>query len=88
MRFSINHFVSLLLAFVLLPAIAMPEESGAWKFLPPTPTARTEVAVVNHQDKIYLIGGFTPAQGDVFIRSRDTAQLYSLRTAASTRFAM
>ncbi|HKI68821.1 MAG TPA: kelch repeat-containing protein, partial [Verrucomicrobiae bacterium] len=36
------------------------EQSGNWKVLPATPTARTEVAVVNHQDKIYLIGGFTP----------------------------
>ena len=60
MRFSIKKTVFYLWAFVLLPATAMAQESGAWKFLPPTPTARTEVAVVNHQDKIYLIGGFTP----------------------------
>lgn len=33
---------------------------GSWQQLPPTPTPRTEVAVVNHDGKVYLIGGFTP----------------------------
>jgi N-acetylneuraminic acid mutarotase len=60
MRFSIKQFSFILLAFILLPASTLAEQSGDWKVLPPTPTARTEVAVVNHQDKIYLIGGFTP----------------------------
>ena len=60
MRFSIKKVVFYFWAFALLPAVSIAEESGAWKFLPPTPTARTEVAAVNHQDKLYLIGGFTP----------------------------
>jgi N-acetylneuraminic acid mutarotase len=59
MRFSIKQFVFIFLVFVLLPASLL-AEPGDWQVLPPTPTARTEVAVVNHQDKIYLIGGFTP----------------------------
>ncbi len=60
MPLSINKFVFLILAFVLIPVATVAQESGTWKILPATPTARTEVAVVNHQDKIYLIGGFTP----------------------------
>lgn len=60
MRFSIKSFQFFLLAFVLLPASTLLAETGTWEILPPTPTARTEVAVVNHQGKIYLIGGFTP----------------------------
>ncbi len=60
MNCSIKNFVFYVLAFALFPVSTFAEESGAWKFLPPTPTARTEVAVVNHQDKLYLIGGFTP----------------------------
>ena len=60
MRLSIKQSLLILLAFILLPASTLAEQSGNWKVLPPTPTARTEVAVVNHQGKIYLIGGFTP----------------------------
>jgi N-acetylneuraminic acid mutarotase len=60
MRLSIKHFQVLFLVFVLLPVSTLLAESGSWEVLPPTPTARTEVAVVNHLDKIYLIGGFTP----------------------------
>ena len=60
MNGSIKQFGFIILGLVLLPASTLAQESGTWKLLPPTPTARTEVAVVNHQDKIYLIGGFTP----------------------------
>jgi N-acetylneuraminic acid mutarotase len=60
MSLSIKQFVLIVLVLVLLPASMLAQEAGDWKLLPPTPTARTEVAVVNHQDKIYLIGGFTP----------------------------
>jgi N-acetylneuraminic acid mutarotase len=60
MRFSIKKIAFILLVFILLPAPMLALKPGGWELLPPTPTARTEVAVVNHQDKIYLIGGFTP----------------------------
>lgn len=60
MNFSIKQFGFILLMLTLLSASTLAQKSGYWKLLPPTPTARTEVAVVNHQDKIYLIGGFTP----------------------------
>ena len=60
MRFSTKLLTFLLVTFAQLPAPAIAEETGKWKLLPDTPTARTEVAVINHQGKIYLIGGFTP----------------------------
>jgi N-acetylneuraminic acid mutarotase len=60
MRLSIKQFTIIVFASILYPASTLAQPSGDWKILPPTPTARTEVAVVNHQDKIYLIGGFTP----------------------------
>jgi N-acetylneuraminic acid mutarotase len=60
MSFSIKQFGFILFLSVLLSASMLVQEPDDWQLLSPTPTARTEVAVVNHQDKIYLIGGFTP----------------------------
>ncbi|MDH3257754.1 MAG: galactose oxidase, partial [Nitrospinota bacterium] len=58
MRFSIKSFAIILIS--LVPSTTLAQQPGTWQLLSETPTARTEVAVVNHQDKIYLIGGFTP----------------------------
>ena len=51
------------IAFLLMIATALPafaEGKGSWKLLAPTPSVRTEVAVVLNAGKVYLIGGFTP----------------------------
>ncbi len=60
MRLSLKPFGFILAVLALIPASTLAQQSGIWKVLSPTPSARTEVAVVNHQGKIYLIGGFTP----------------------------
>ncbi len=59
MSLSIKPIIFTLLILALSSSI-LAQTSGTWQVLPETPTARTEVAVVNHQEKIYLIGGFTP----------------------------
>jgi len=43
-----------------VPPSAHAGDPGSWKVLAPTPTPRTEVGVVHLNEKIYVIGGFSP----------------------------
>lgn len=52
-------FLGCALLFISSPSTSFAQE-GSWKVLAPTPTPRTEVGVVNLNEKIYVIGGFTP----------------------------
>ena len=51
---------AILFALILVPVPSGIPSLGSWEQFQPTPTPRTEVAVVNHDGKVYLIGGFTP----------------------------
>ena len=42
----------------LMLSVPSPALGAGWELLPPTPTARTEVAVAALEGKIYLMGGF------------------------------
>ncbi len=53
-------FNAIICLFCLFSQILWAQTGEQWSLLPKTPTPRTEVAVVNHQGKIYVFGGFTP----------------------------
>lgn len=59
-RKTIALLLALGLTFAANPSLSKAEGLGSWKVLAPTPTARTEVGVAVLNNKIYVIGGFTP----------------------------
>lgn len=60
MRQSFFAFVTFVLFLVFAPKLSLAQNLGTWEILPPTPTSRTEAAVAILDQKIYIIGGFSP----------------------------
>ncbi len=60
MRRFFFTFIAFTLVFLFEPKLSLAQNAGAWEILPSTPTARTEAAVAILDQKIYVIGGFSP----------------------------
>ncbi len=55
-------FILIAFSFIFLckPQPSNSQNPGTWEVLPPTPTARTEAAIAILDQRIYVIGGFSP----------------------------
>lgn len=60
MRQSFLVVLAFALIFTFDPKLSLAQSLETWETLPPTPTARTEAAVAILDQKIYVIGGFSP----------------------------
>ncbi len=60
MRRFFLAYIAFSLIFLFEPKLSFAQNLGAWEILPPTPTARTEAAIAILDQKIYVIGGFSP----------------------------
>jgi hypothetical protein len=60
MRQTFLAFLAFALIFIFDSKLSLAQDLGTWETLPSTPTARTEAAIATLDQKIYVIGRFSP----------------------------